>query len=288
MIALRALAGAGAAAVAVSTILLHPHQQVYFNGLEDRSTPWRLSERYDFGYGGPAVRAGLERALAERPDAVVRVCSVVVPLLKRNMRILRREDRERTAVAGTPDDCEVLFPYPTNPGKRGRPADAPAWSLAAYGSSFVDAFDMDEVRAARRRMADPVPARPPDIAARFDVWIHDDRLIYARDGCAPEDLTARFFLHIDPADPADLPEDRRRHGFDNRDFSLPDRMRAYLQPSRQTRWERRGGRCLVSAPLPDYPVRRVRTGQIVPDGGGAGGHRSLWEGEIDLAGTGRR
>ena len=57
--ALRALAAAGAAAAAVGATLLHPHQQVYFNGLEDRTTPWRLRDRYDFGYWGPAFRAGL-------------------------------------------------------------------------------------------------------------------------------------------------------------------------------------------------------------------------------------
>ena len=283
--ALGALAGAGAAAAAVSMTFLHPHQQVYFNGLEDRTTPWRIGERYDFGYWGPAVRAGLERVLAERPDAEVRVCSDVEPLLKRNMRMLRREDRKRIAVAGTPGDCDVLFPDPMNPGRRGRPVVAPAWSLTAWGSPFLDAFDMDDVRTARSWIDDRILARPPDIAARFDVRIHDDWLIYTRSGCAPEDLEPRFLLHVAPADPVDLPEDRRRYGFDNRDFDLPDGGRAYLRSSRQAMRERRGDRCLVWAPLPDYPIRWLRTGQFVP---GGGGWRILWEGEIDIAGEDRR
>ena len=286
MNALNALAVAGAAAAASSVVLLHPHQQVYFNGLEDRTTPRRIGERYDFGYWGPAFRAGLERVLAERPDAVVRGCSVVTPLLKRNMRILRREDRERIAVAGTPGDCDVLFPHPTPTGRRGRPIVPPAWSLAAYGSPFLELFDMDEVSAARRRTDAPILARPPGIAARFDVRIIDRELIYARSDCAPEDLEPRFFLHVEPADPADLPEDRRRHGFDNRDFTPRGWTPAYPRPPRRATRERIDSRCVVQAPLPDYPVRRLRTGQFAPDGGG--GLRRLWEGEIDVAGAGRR
>ena len=286
-----ALAGAGAAAAAVSAILLHPHQQVYFNGLEDRTAPWRIRERYDFGYWGPAFRAALERALAERPDADVRVCGPAGGHLERNRRILRREDRERIAFVGSHDGaCEAALSYPRRlmwEGHSGsRPIVPPVWSLAAYGSAFLDAFDMDAVREARRRMDDPVPTGPPDIAAYFDVRIHDGRLIYARTGCAREDMKSKFFLHIDPADPNDLPENRRRYGFDNRDFKPRGAAPVYPWPPGLPSATRLGDRCLVSAPLPGYPIRRIRTGQIAPDGGG--GWRRLWEGEIDIAGADRR
>ena len=285
--ALRALAAAGAAAAAIGAILLHPHQQVYFNGLEDRTSPWRLRERYDFGYRGPAFRAGLERALADRPGADVRVCGPAGGHPNRNARILRPGDRARLSVVGPRDACDVAFSYPRRAVFEGHLGDRPivraAWSLAAWGSSFLDAFDMDEVRAARRRMADPVPARPPDIAAYFDVRIVDRGLLYARSDCAPGDRAARFFLHVEPVDPADLPEDRRRHGFDNLDFEPRNHGPAYRWPPSRASATRRDGRCLVAAPLPDYPARRIRTGQIVADGGG---WRSLWEGEIDLAGNG--
>ena len=288
--ALGALAGAGVAAAAVSMTLLHPHQQVYFNGLEDRTTPWRIRERYEFGYWNAAFRAGLEHALAERPGADVRVCSFDDGHLRRNRRILRRKDRARLAVVGFRDACAVAFFHPRHLTQEGYPWDRPivppAWSLAAYGSSFLDAFDMDEVRAARRRTDDPVPARPPDIAAAFDVRLVDRGLIYARDDCAPEDLAPRFSLHVEPADPADLPEDRRGRGFDNRNFAPRSHMPAYPWPPSLPSATRLGERCLVWAPLPDYPIRRVRTGQFVDDGGG--GLRSLWEGEIDLADRDRR
>ena len=152
--ALRALAAAGAAAAAASVVLLHPHQQVYFNGLEDRTTPWRLRDRYDFGYWGPAFRAGLERALAERPGADIRVCRPLDFHPHTNRRILRREDRERIVIVDPGGACDIALSYPRQPMLTGppgaRPIDPVAWSLAAYGSSFVDAFDMDAVRAAPR------------------------------------------------------------------------------------------------------------------------------------------
>ena len=290
--ALGALAGAGAAAAAASVVLLHPHQQVYFNGLEDRTTPWRIRERYDFGYWGAAFRAGLERALAERPGADVRVCGPDAGHLRRNMRILRPGDRARTVFVETGDACDIGFSHPkgqtAREGRPGvRPVLPPAWSLAAYGGAFLDAFDMDAVRAAWRRAWDTAASRPPDIAAVFDVRIHDGALIYARDGCAPEDLAATFFVHVDPVDPADLSERRRRHGFDNRDFRPGAAALDRLWPAvRGASWTRLGDRCLVATPLPGYPIRRVRTGQFVRLGGGE--LRTLWEGGIDFAGEGRR
>ena len=285
-VALRALAGAGTVAAATGAVLLHPHQQVYFNGLEDRTTPWRIRERYDFGYWGPTFRAGLERALAERPGADLRLCgSLSSGDELRNVAILRAENRARVVLDGDIGACEAVLSHPLQRIWEGRPSAKPivppTWSLAAYGSSFLDAFDMDAIRAARRRMEVPVPARPPDVVAAFDVWIRDGRLIYARNGCAPEDLAARFFLHIDPVDPADLPGDRRRYGFDNRDFSPRETDPFWPSPTAT----RRDGRCLILAPLPDYPIRRVRTGQMVYN---SGGWRRLWEGGIDLVGAPRR
>ena len=286
--ALRVLAGAGTAAAAASTVLLHPHQQVYFNGLEDRTTTGRIRERYDFGYWGPAFRAGIERALAERPGADLRLCGSA-GYAWMNAAVLPGANRAGVVLDRDLGACGIALVRPREAVRQGhlrdRPIAPPAWSLAAYGSSFLDAFDMDEVRAADVETRMDAPARPPDLAAYFDVWIHDGAVVYARDGCAPEDLAARFVLHIYPADPADLPEDRRGHGFDNRDFTLHDILPMYPRSSRRAAWERRGDRCAIRAPLPDYPIRRVRMGQFVRD---SGARRGLWEGEIVIAGEDRR
>ena len=113
--------------------------------------------------------------------------------------------------------------------------------------------------AARRALAEADPLA----RARFDLYLDADghRLTYVRDGCSAEDADARFFLHVHPADPANLPAQRARHGFDNLNFSL-----------RQQGARTDAGACVAVAPLPRYPAT-VRTGQFTADG-------SLWETEI--------
>ena len=56
-------------------------------------------------------------------------------------------------------------------------------------------------------------------------------------------------LHVVPVDGDDLPEARREHGFDNRDFTFA------------TRGARVDGDCVAAVPLPRYPIASIRTGQ---------------------------
>ena len=96
----------------------------------------------------------------------------------------------------------------------------------------------------------------------FDLRIDGRRLVYRKQPCVPEETAFTFWLHLYPANPGDLPEERREYGFDNRDFRF---------------WEwgvSEGRECEASVPLPDYPIARIRTGQHLP-----GGER-LWEVEI--------
>ena len=93
-----------------------------------------------------------------------------------------------------------------------------------------------------------------DAAARsgFDVYrAGDDGLVYVKEPCVAADMDAKFFLHIIPADPADLPDARVDSGFDNLDFLAADGAE-YL-----------GGKCVAVAALPDYGIERIRTGQFV-------------------------
>ena len=85
----------------------------------------------------------------------------------------------------------------------------------------------------------------------FDVYLGDTEVVYFKEPCDVGDVRARFFLHFVPDDYSDLPPERQGQGFDNRDFSFAERGVVT------------GGRCLAMAPLPDYPVARVRTGQYV-------------------------
>ena len=57
------------------------------------------------------------------------------------------------------------------------------------------------------------------IASDFDVYLDGNRLIYVKEDCRPEDTLTKFFLHVRPRDESYLPEHRRQHGFENRDFT---------------------------------------------------------------------
>ena len=124
----------------------------------------------------------------------------------------------------------------------------------------------DRVERLRAEYA-AVANRRPVIQADFAVYHSGNRLIYAKAPCTAADTQAAFFLHIVPANPADLPESGRPHGFDNRDFAF-DAAGALLD----------GQQCVASTALPEYDIAAIRTGQYVP---GAG---RLWAAEFAPAG----
>ena len=91
--------------------------------------------------------------------------------------------------------------------------------------------------------------------AAFELYRQGGRLIYYREDCAAADRAAEFFLHIIPENASDLPRARRPYGFANRDFAF-------------ARWgDHFDGKCLAVVPLPDYPLREIRTGQYIPGQG---------------------
>ena len=102
----------------------------------------------------------------------------------------------------------------------------------------------------------------PVAQSRFDIYLSGNRLAYLKEPCAPADAHGRFFLHITPADLADLPPNRRERGFANLDFQFADHG-GYA-----------GGKCVATFDLPDYPIDRIRTGQFVS------GKRELWNADF--------
>ena len=87
--------------------------------------------------------------------------------------------------------------------------------------------------------------------ADFAVYHARNRLVYIKEACEAADVDARFFLHIIPADAADLPAGRAESGFDNLDFWFADEGAAFE------------GKCVAVAELPGYAIEGVRTGQYV-------------------------
>ena len=103
----------------------------------------------------------------------------------------------------------------------------------------------------------------------FDLYLGEDRLIYAKAPCAPADTEARFFLHVHPADVNALPVARRRYGFDNLDFGFDVQGLIFDDDI-----------CVTSAQLPRYDIVRISTGQFVA------GEGRIWHEEFAF-GAGR-
>ncbi len=97
-------------------------------------------------------------------------------------------------------------------------------------------------------------AGPPLTRAEFDLYRYNNALYYFRESCAPADTAARFFLHLIPENPADLPAARQALGFANRDFDFNRRGQEF------------DGKCLAVVELPDYPLAEIRTGQFTAAG----------------------
>lgn len=106
-----------------------------------------------------------------------------------------------------------------------------------------------------------VASAEPDIRAAFNVYFSESEplLTYAREPCAPSDVENPFFIHIAPERESDLPNERRQYGFDQRDFDFLLRGIVF------------DGKCVAEAPLPDYPIASLRTGQFIR------GEGEVWE-----------
>lgn len=110
---------------------------------------------------------------------------------------------------------------------------------------------------------DALIAREPAVRSVFDVYLDGRTLAYAKSPCSRGDTAARFFLHVTPRDADDLPEERRRYGFDNFDF---------LFTESGVRFE---GKCITSVPLPNYPIDTALTGQFSRN-------RRTWEAALQV------
>lgn len=102
----------------------------------------------------------------------------------------------------------------------------------------------------------------PAARSTFDVYRTETALTYIKEQCAPADVAAKFMLHVFPADLDNLPDHRRRHGFDNLSFRFADYGLI---------WD---GKCVAIAPLPEYEITAIRTGQNVS------GEGELWRADL--------
>ena len=150
-------------------------------------------------------------------------------------------------------ECLAMVPLPDYPIAALRTGQFGVWEVNRYPPAA--AGRLRETYAA-------LAARQPDRRAAFDLYRQDNRLVYLRENCAAADTAAGFFLHIIPQDVAHLPSERQAAGFANGDFAF-DRRGGHFD-----------GKCLAAVPLPNYPVKALRTGQYSPEQG------ELWAVEL--------
>ena len=120
-----------------------------------------------------------------------------------------------------------------------------------------------------RAVFEAAESTPPNARGVFDLHLEDlddgaRALTYIKAPCGAADVEAPFFLHVAPARAEDLPEHRQEHGFVNLDFEFRLRGRMF------------DGKCVALAPLPEYPVASIKTGQWVSGRGVA------WEATLRL------
>ena len=145
--------------------------------------------------------------------------------------------------------CLASVPLPGYPIASIRTGQAGVWDANLYPPA-----DPGRLAAVYQSLA----KREPAARAVFALYLRHNRLIYLRETCAAADTAAGFILHIIPENSADLPPARQAAGFANRDFAF-DHWGGHID-----------GKCLASVPLPDYPVKAIRTGQHIP------GQGELW------------
>ena len=144
--------------------------------------------------------------------------------------------------------CLAAVPLPDYPIAAVRTGQEGRWAVAWHPPADP---------SLRRADYAALSASQPVLRDVFDLYLQDNRLLYLRESCVAADMAAGFFLHIIPAEVADLPAEQRDAGFANRDFAFAQRGAHF------------DGKCLAAVSLPDYPIREIRTGQYVPGQGEA-------------------
>ena len=137
------------------------------------------------------------------------------------------------------------------------------------GGETIWREDIDlAARAAAQAVYDSIAAGDygqPIAQSDFDVYRRGNTLAYSKENCEAGDVDAKFFLHIIPVDPTDLPTVWRDLGFFNLDFHFADHG-AHI-----------GDNCVAERELPNYPIDRIRTGQFVS------GEGRLWSVELPIS-----
>ena len=273
-----ALVGVGVLVTVGEMVRLHPHQQVYFNRLVDRTVPGYLAANYVLDPWHHTCREGLDFLRRRYPDTTVSVRNDWS--VSRNWLSLPAADRARVTWVRKGADFEIAC---------GKGLQWKMWKESRKGAVAVDdalyvhrVYDAPLVRVTapvtvperERRLAawaEPYRGvRAGTLVSRgvFDLYADPARraLGYVKEDCTALDRVTRFFVHVYPVDVDDVGAARRRYGFDNLNFH-------FLEKGAWT-----DTRCWTRIELPAYPIARVHTGQFYQTGPDR--YVQLWESAV--------
>ena len=152
--------------------------------------------------------------------------------------------------------CAQTYDFAVSLERRETPA------LRTPNNRLVFLYDTKGIAPMQQAQYRQILSQPPTARAEFNLYLSNHQIAYHKQPCAESDTKERFFLHLYPADPANLPANRQQHGFDNIGFNFHQRG-AILD-----------GKCLATVPLPNYDLTRIRTGQWIRN------HGETWQTEI--------
>lgn len=112
-----------------------------------------------------------------------------------------------------------------------------------------------------------IVADEPIIRSHFDVYLNGDTLSYVKEPCAVGDTEARFFIATYPLNTHDLPDHRKRHGYDSETFQLGEKGVRFDE------------KCIARVALPEYDIDYVRTGQFLST---QGARHNIWQEDVFL------
>lgn len=122
------------------------------------------------------------------------------------------------------------------------------WGCFIITSIFLVVWEIE-----RSRIISIIDNNEPVISDEFDVYHHENLLIYTADNCDSSLSDPPFLLHIFPDHETDLDSRSEERGFINRDFSFRPYQSAAMN-------------CTAVVALPDYDIARIRTGQYTNQG----------------------
>ena len=228
----------GVGATAISMVFLHPNQQVYFNVLEDRNKPGHLSERYDLDYWRPSIFSLYDHLLDEESSGAT------ISYENADLRMLRESDRSRLRLV---NPSLADFSIRTSEPEAG---EETLYTVEAYNSALAALVREQPQENPFPAIYEAAVSGNPIARSGFDLYLRDRGLTFVKEPCETADLQGAFFLRFYRADPMDLPENRRRFGYDETGFRFLQRGSLF------------DGKCVGHVHLPDYPVLNVAARQF--------------------------